>query len=113
MRTYLLPIPLQDNAGADLSGERADWLASVLRHVGGYTLLADARGVWADGDGFTFHDAITPVLIACDNPGTIELLAQQARVIFRQEAVFMTELGEARFIVADSLPTDTSERKTA
>lgn len=98
MKTFLMMVPRFDNHGQSLADEIKGFLSRVLRDAGGYTLLGESAGAWDDGNGKIFHDSNFPLLITCENPATVETLAQIARVMFRQQCVFLLELGEARFI---------------
>lgn len=94
---YELPIPRTDNAGRPLAKARGRFLSTVARIVGGYTLHADARGMWCD-HGRAYHDTMTPLDFAASYP--------QARQIVRvfhlsfpdQLATMLTERGNVQTV---------------
>lgn len=97
MQSYILMLPLKDNAGRLLGRERRKLFSLILKEAGGFTRLTDCTGAWRNG-AVLVQEKMTPVLIACDKPATIKTIARKARTLCRQQAIFVTELGKAQLI---------------
>lgn len=95
MRSYLLALPLTDNAGKDTNAAHATFQKIALSVAGGYTKRPSGEGAWQDPEtGRVYYDRMVPYVFACER-GTFDVVKRVAFDLFPDQlALFWQELGE-------------------
>lgn len=107
MKTYEIQIPVKPNNSSefifhtDEAGKftdlfHADFFYQVLSRTNGYSILPEVEGVWQPELGRICREKMIPVRIACTSEQIAEI-AEFAKSHYDQEAIFVLELGEAKF----------------
>lgn len=68
----------------------------ILNLSKGYSVLNELEGVWQNEKGTIYQEKMIPVRIACTDE-QIKEIAEFAKAHYEQEAIFVLELGTARF----------------
>ena len=114
MKLYEIQIPVSPNDAWDENGNlikgvkflgdkwkftrvhHAEFLSHLTHLAKGYSRLPEIDGVWVNGEGTEFREKMIPIRVATDK-FYIDLFAKLAKTHYKQEAIFVAELGEARF----------------
>lgn len=116
MKTFELQIPVKPNSNTytafDVILKTCEnnfdrgWLFTAKHHrifykfilnlSKGYSVLSELEGVWQNEKGTIYQEKMIPVRIACTDE-QIKEIAEFAKTHYEQEAIFVLELGIARF----------------
>jgi hypothetical protein len=99
MRLYQIPCPVNRNDGKSYApGTHQAFLRDVAAIAGGYTLLAEAKGVWRDPkDGTVYTEAMRPLQVACDPEALERIKAAFVLAFPDQKCLMVTDMGATTF----------------
>lgn len=117
MKLYEIQIPVRPNTvnsfklGREITGvghyfpvftekHNERFFEYVLGLCGGFSVLPEIEGTWADESGTLYREKMIPVRFATDGyfaDDNVKLIAEFAKKHYDQKAIFVAELGEVRF----------------
>lgn len=97
MKLYEILIPEVTNRGVSTFDTRKSFETYIFEKLGGFTRLSSVYGAWR-GRGGDFFERMVPYRVLCTEDIFADITAEAFLFFDDQEAIFISEIGEAQIV---------------